>query len=428
MKRRTLLKASSVFAIPAIVPSKVLGANAPSNRVNLGFIGVGKQANAVLIKAFLNRDDTQILAFCDPESKRLETAKTDTEKHYAEKSETGSYESVSLYNRFEDLLARDDLDGVVIATPDHWHALIAIAACRAGKDIYCEKPATLTIGEAIEMMNVVKRHKRVFQTGSMQRSGWMFRYACELVRNGRIGDLKKVKVKFGVSWVEIASIECNFDEQPMPDELDWERWIGPSPMQPYNQLLCPDHTKDYPRWRNYRGFGGGALTDWGAHHFDIVNWAFGMDRSGPIEVVPFMDKGKQAFIYKFENGLQFEHNENFDRSGIEFIGRRGSIRVNRWWIDTTPKRIMKQPTLPTEVNLYESNSHYGDWLECIRTRRNPVCDVETGCRSAIACHLGNIAARTGRTVKWDPKKLEIADDDSWAKSLVNKSYRAPWSL
>ena len=426
INRRSFIKKSIVSGLavgfPTIIPSSVLGANAPSNRITLGFIGVGKQANSILIRDFLRKDNTQVLALCDVESKRLNIARKTVEEHYGEMTASGTYNGCATYGDFRELLARKDIDAVVISTPDHWHALITIEACKQGKDVYCEKPLSSTIYEAKMMVEAVKRYKRILQTGSMQRSWHEFQFACEMVRSGRIGDVHTVYVN-----VAGASGPCYLPAQPVFDTLDWNMWLGPAPWRPYNEILCPDHTKTYPMWRLYRDYAGGMMTDWGAHHFDIAQWGLGMDHTGPVEIIPPDGKDVKYLTYIYKNGIKMYHTGVFAKVGIEFIGTTGRVMVNRKYLETDPPDIMKNPIRPDEVQLYRSTNHKDNWLECIRTRRKPICDVSIGAGSAIVCHLGNIAYWTKRPFKWDPEK-EMIIGDKVQSDLMSYSYREPWIL
>ena len=271
---------------------------------------------------FLPRDDARVLAVCDVDTTRRENAKKIVEKRYGTEMAAGTYKGCAEYAHFEELLARKDIDGVVIATPDHWHALIAIAAARAGKDIYCEKPMAHTILEGRGMVKAVRDNKRILQVGSMQRSMTEFRVACELVRNGVIGKVAKADVAVGN-----PSIPCDLPEEPAEPGLDWNRWLGPAPIRPYNSILSPRGVhKHFPEWRSYQEYGGGGVSDWGAHHFDIAQWAFGFDETGPIEIVAGEPNAKQGVRLHYANGVEVTHVAGND---VTFYGDQGKILVNR---------------------------------------------------------------------------------------------------
>src|ERR1051326_2316863 len=324
LNRRSFLKSTTTVSAlgPFLLPSQIWGAEIkPSERLNLGFIGVGTQGRG-LMEGFLNKKETQTVAVCDVDTTRRENARRIVDEFYARKS-SGSYKGCGTHTDFRDLLARKGIDAVVIATPDHWHALIGIAAARAGKDIYCEKPLTESIHQARALIKAVRENKRVFQTGSMQRSSREFRTACELAVNGRIGKMNRVEV-----YVGGPGVPCDLPGEPEEPGLDWNMWLGPAPLRPYHSELSPRGVhKHFPNWRNYREYGGGMVTDWGAHHFDIAQWALGMDESGPTEIFP-ADKpeAKHGVRFTYANGVEVIHK---DGNGIWFHGVEGRIFVNR---------------------------------------------------------------------------------------------------
>jgi len=421
--RRQFLKTAATLATaaPTILPSRIWSAEkGPNDRLTLGFIGMGKQ-NSGLLGGFINNKATQVVAVCDVDTTRREHAKKRVEDHYAKQTEKGSFKGCDTYKDFRELIARKDIDGVVVATPDHWHALIVIAAANAGKDIYCEKPLSLTIPEARAMVNAVRRNQRILQTGSMQRSSQEFRRACELVRNGRIGKVKTVIVGVGgpSKW-------CDLPEEPMEPGLDWDTWLGPAPVRPYNSVLSPRGVHDhFPNWRNYREYSGGAMTDWGAHHFDIAQWGLGMDDSGPVEIIPPEDpNAKTGVRYLYANGVEMIHDSS--KGGATFIGTNGKIFVDRGKFQAEPESIA-EPLDDKAVRLYASSNHLQDWLSCVRSRKLPICDVEIGCRSVTVCHLGNLAYWNHRRLKWDPKKEQFMGDNE-ANTWLNRAKRAPWNV
>ncbi len=427
MNRRDFMRtaagsAAAVAGFPCVVPSSVLGAEGqtpPSERITIGFIACGKQSQH-LMRSFLNSPGTQVVAACDVDKLKLErSSKGIVEKHYANKG-NGSYKGCATYGDFRDLLARSDIDAVVISTPDHWHAITTIESCKAGKDIYCEKPLTQTIAEARAMVNAVRRYSRVFQTGSMQRSSREFRFACELVRNGYIGDIKHVTVGVG-GPPEDRPLEA----QPVPEYLDWDMWVGPAVWRPYNAELSPHISFDgFPHWRYHSYYGGGGMTDWGAHHFDIAQWALGMDGAGPIEIHPPDGKEYKVLTYKYANGIPMTRDR---ANGILFEGTTGKVEVNRGYLKTWPDSLKDQVIAPDQVHLYDSKNHYTDWLDAVRKRTRPICDIEIGASSVTVCHLGNIAYRLQRPLKWDPKR-EVFIDDNEANRLLSRANRSPWNV
>ena len=282
--RRQFLKTTTATALTAPIflsaSTLAFGQKGPNDRITMGFIGVGTQGRG-LLNNFLNHPDTQVLAVSDVDTTRREHSRKTVDEFYSIKGNK-DFKGCTGYKDFRELIARKDIDAVVIAAPDHWHAYIAIAACDAGKDVYCEKPLSLTIHEARAMVNAARKNKRVFQTGSMQRSSNEFRKACELVRNNRIGKIKQVIVDVGP-----PSKPCDLAEETMEPGLDWDMWLGPAPLRGYNSILSPRGVhQHFPDWRNYREYSGGMMTDWGAHHFDIAQWGLGMDESGPVEIIP----------------------------------------------------------------------------------------------------------------------------------------------
>ena len=422
--RRQFLKttATAILAAPTILPSSVWAApTSPNDRITLGFIGMGRQ-NQSLVKGFRHNRDVQIVAVCDVDTTRRANAKKTIEDYYATRTERGSFKGCDAYTDFRELLARKDIDAVVIATPDHWHAIQVIAAAKARKDIYCEKPLSLTIREAREMVKAVRRTNRVCQTGSMQRSSKEFLKACELVRNGRIGNVKTVIVGVGG-----PSRWCNLPEEPLEPGLDWDFWLGPAPLRPYNSILSPRGVHDFfPNWRNYREYSGGMMTDWGAHHFDIAQWGLGMDESGPVEIIPPADpKVGSGVRYLYASGVEMIHDAS--KNGVTFIGTEGRIFVDRGRFEADPESIGEAPLGEGAIRVYASANHQRDWLDCIRTRKRPICDVEVGCRSVTVCHLGNLAYWNHRRLKWDPKKEKFIGDKE-ANTWLDRPNRAPWKV
>lgn len=427
LTRRDFVKSAAATAAligaPTFIPSSALGnahRAAPSERITLGFIGVGTM-NRGHLGNFSGRTDTQVLAVCDVDETRMNNAKKMVEQKYA-KLERKDYKGCDAYQDYKKILERKDIDAVVVATPDHWHAIIAIEACKAKKDIYCEKPLTLTIHEAKTLIEAVKKHERVLQTGSQQRSEKGFRTACELVRNGRIGKIKEVIVDIGDT-----SVPCDLPEEKMEPGLDWDRWLGPAPLRGYNSVLSPRgvHTH-FPNWRNYREYSGGMMTDWGAHHFDITQWGLGMDESGPVEIIPPEDpKAKRGVRYVYANGVSVVHGSS---GGVLFKGTDGEILVNRGKLVVKPEEAMKEPLTDKDIRLYNSPGHQQDWLNCVRSRKEPICKVEVGARSVTVCHLGNLAYWNHRKLKWDPQKWEFIGDEEankWRDRTRRGDYQLP---
>ena len=275
------------------------------------------------------------------------------------------------------------------------------------------------------MASAARRYGRVFQTVSMQRSDDKFRHACELVRNGYIGDIVKVAVSIRTGFSNHPEV-CDLPGEPVPAVLDWDMWLGPAPHRPYHSILAPPISFDgWPAWRNYRDYSGGGMTDWGAHHFDIAQWGLGMDDSGPIEITPPDGNEVPLLTYRYASGTLMT--ADFEGNGILFTGTEGEVEVNRQYIKTRPERLAMQRIGAGEIRLYRSNDHKADWLQSIRKRSLPICDVETGCRSVAVCHLGNIAVELNRPLRWDPKSESFPGDEE-ADRLRDRTKRSPWRM
>ncbi|OHB76383.1 MAG: hypothetical protein A2Z25_20180 [Planctomycetes bacterium RBG_16_55_9] len=404
--------ASAALAWPAIVPSSVFGANAPSNRITMGCIGVGGQGSSNM-RGFKGQPGCEVVAVCDVDAGHREKA-----------AKTAGLDAKSCYNDFRELLARTDIDAVSIATPDHWHVPTSIAAVRASKDVYCEKPLTLTIAEGRTLADEVKRYGRVFQTGSQQRSGAEFHKACEMVVNGRIGHLHTMRV--GISNNN-RECEPTWMPQPVPEGLDYDMWLGPAPWEPYHEQRC------HYQFRFILEYSGGQMTNWGAHHLDIAQWGNQADATGPVEIVGkgefprtglFTTALKAEIEYTYANGVKM-----FLKSGggTRFEGTEGWIYVNRGKLEAEPKSLLTSVIGPDEKHLYQSRDHKRDFLDCIRSRKDPICTAETGHRTSTVCHLGNIAMRLARPLKWDPQKEQFLNDDE-ANRMTRRPARAPWRL
>lgn len=422
MHRKEFIRSSLLGAAAVtIVPRHVLGGKgyiAPNDRINLGYIGTGKQSRG-LLNAIAGVKDSMVLAACDVDKKKLAYFVKLAQEANAKKSGA----DVASYGHYRELLDRKDIDAVVIATPDHWHAQISIDAAKAGKDIYCEKPLALTIAEGRAMAEAVRKYKRVLQTGSMQRSQKNFRQAAELVRNGYIGQIKEINVSVGEPVKE-----CDLPSLPVPDYLDWDMWIGPSFYRGYNPVLSPPiEENSWAWWRGYKGFGGGYITDWGAHMFDIVQWALGMDDSGPVAFDPPSVPGAETGLsFTYANGVVVNHKQWGEGNAIQFIGTEGRIEVSRSFLRSNPVHITGQELKSSDRRLYYSDNHYEDWVSAIRKRTRPVADVEIGHRTATVCNAVNIAYQLQRPLKWNPKK-ERFDDES-ANQMISRPFRAPWNF
>lgn len=422
--RATAMAAAAGF--PTIIPSSAMGLNgttAPSNRLTMGCIGVGGRGSGNM-GGFLERADIQVVAVCDVDQSNREAARRNVERKYAEELASGKYQGCAEYNEYEKVIERADIDLLSIATPDHWHAIPVIAGAKAGKDIYAEKPLSLTIAQGRAMSDAVKKHGIVFATGSQQRSDEKFRHACELVRNGYIGKLHTVKVGLP------GGTPCPPQpEAPIPAGFDYDRWLGPAPWTPYTEKSC--------HW-NFRwqlDYSGGQLTDWAAHHVDIAQWGMGTMYSGPIEVVgegeyPSDGLWNAAIRYNFEclyeNGVKMLVGDA-QRSGVTFEGTDGTVWVNRGAIETMPDALLTQQIAPNEIHLTRSDDHYDNFVQCVRNRTEPIAPIEQAHRSISIAHLGNICMKLGRKVKWNPQTERFIGDDE-ADRMLSRAMRAPWRL
>ncbi|MEI7730454.1 MAG: Gfo/Idh/MocA family oxidoreductase [Verrucomicrobiota bacterium] len=427
LNRRSFLKrsalAGAVLSVPTIVPSSVFGQNAPNSRIGIGLVGMGlmmggHQGN------MLGRPDTQVLAVCDVDRSKREKQKAAVEQSYASKKGVGTYKGCDAYNEYEKVIARDDIDAVVVVTPDHWHAIISVAAMRAGKDVYVQKPMTLTVREGRIMSDVAKQYGRILQVGSQQRSERAFRKACEIVRNGWIGKVHTVHTSLG----EFPAPQ-SLPEQPIPEGFDYDRWLGPTPWHPYNEARVKGNYGG--GWRCFWEYGSRKNGDWGAHHFDIIQWALGMDDSGPVEFIPKGYQGTEFQTHIYATGTKVLRTDGKVKMGhmIHFMGEKGEVLVSRGdRLDTFPENLKPQPVGPGEIKLYEvASGHEANWVECIKTRKTPICTAEIGHRTATICHLSGIAERLGRPMKWDPAKEEIIGDVE-ASRWLDRPRRAPYVL
>ena len=424
-RRRFVATAAASSAAATIVPASVFGKErpAPSERITVAMIGCGKMGQGYHISSLLRMKDVQLVAACEVDRTRREHAKTRIEKQYSTPKKT--YKGCQTTDDFRKVIARKDIDAVCIATPDHWHAIPIIEACKAGKDVYCEKPLTLTILEAQRCIEAVNKHKRVFQTGSQQRSSVFgpFRRACELIRSGRIGDVKRITVGVGG-----PSKFCDLPEEAMEPGLNWDMWLGQAPKRAYHSVLSPRGMHNhFPAWRSYREYSGGGHTDMGAHHYDIAQWALGMDDSGPVEIIPPKDPTSgQGVKFVYANGVEMFHGGG--PAGCVFHGTKGKLHIGRGTLTSDPGSIVKEPIGKDDVHLFKSPGHHRNWVDCIKSRKKCVAPVEAGSRTVTIIHLGNLAYWHGRSFKWDPKKWQFVGDDEANKKFLDRDRRDPWQL
>jgi predicted dehydrogenase len=441
--RKTTAVAAAAMSVPLIVPASAFAKGdkpAPSQRITLGVIGTGNQGFNDL-RGFMDDSRVQIVAVCDVNRESpgywdgkvggREPGRRLVEERYATDRKSGKFKGCDAYADFRELIGRKDIDAVLICTPDHWHAIPVIAAAKAGKDIYCQKPLSLTIAEGRAMSDAVQKYQRVFQTGSQQRSDSNFRRACELVRNGRIGKLHTVRCGLPGGRTDYGKTGQRKKPEPVPDGFDYEFWLGPAPKAPYAPARC------HVNFRWIYDYSGGQVTDWGGHHPDCAQWGMGTEHTGPVEirnakgVFPPDELWNTATEFYFEaiyaNGVKLIIS-NKERGGVTWEGAGGWVWANRGKHEASPKALLDSKIGPGEIHLYESNNHYRNFIDCVLSRKETAAPVETAHRSITICHLGNIAMRLGRDrLKWDPVKEQILDDAEAAK-MLSRPYREPWKL
>lgn len=405
----------------------------------MGVIGTGNQGTGDM-RGFLRDPRVQVVAVCDVNRMTpgywdgivggREPARAYAEWHYAQAKRSGDYKGCTAYEDFRELLARRDIDAVLIAVPDHWHSIPVIQAARAGKDIYGEKPLALTIAEGRAMANAVKENKRIFQTGSQQRSDARFRKACELVRNGRIGKLQTVTCGLPGGCPDYSHDGARKSPEPVPEGFNYKMWLGPAPDAPYCPARC------FVNYRWILDYSGGQITDWGGHHPDIAQWGMGTELTGPVEIrnpraVWAEDKiYNTAIDYNFEcmyaNGVRLVVS-NRARGGVTFEGTDGSVWVNRGAIETKPDRLAFEDFADNEVHLYRSDDHFGNFIDCVLSRKEPIAPIEQAHRSITIAHLGNIALRLKRDLRWNPETERFVNDAE-ADAMLSRPMHGDWKL
>jgi predicted dehydrogenase len=438
--------AVAAMGFPAIVPASVFGQTAPSNRINVGAIGVGRISRGHDLPGIWQFDQARIMAVCELDAKRVDQAKTLINGVYSKK--TGKpYDGVTGYHNYHALLANKDIDAVVISTPDHQHAILAVDAVHAKKDVYLQKPASLTIAEGRSMSNAVMASGQILQIGSQQRSWKQFHRACELVRNGRIGEVKHVEIG-------LPGDPSGPDASPMPipSNLNYDAWLGSTPEVYYTEMrVHPQDGFSRPGWLRCEQFGAGMITGWGAHHVDTAHWGMNMEYTGPVEVwgtAEFPTHGLWDVHGKFlthavyANGVTMDISGDFP-NGIKFYGTEGWIFVTRDEMVTptdsgkpaaapqpltaSDPKILNSVIGPDEVHLYESNDQHGNWLECIKSRKAPAAPAEIGHRACSTCLIHHIAMKTKRKLYWDPIKEHFKNDDE-ANCMLSRPQRAPYMM
>jgi predicted dehydrogenase len=405
----------------------------------MGFIGVGNQGTGDM-RGFLQDSRVQVVAVCDVnrESKGYwsnavggrEPAKRIVNEFYAKKTGNKEYKGCDACEDFRELLARKDIDAVEFALPDHWHAIPVIAAAKAGKDIYGQKPLSLTISDGRAMSNAVKRYGRIFQCGSQQRSEFHFRRVCELVRNGRIGKLQSVECGLPGGTPDYVGTNPSKQPQPVPEGFNYDFWLGPAPEAPYCPARC------HVNWRWVLDYSGGQVTDWGGHHPDIAQWGMDTESTGPVEVINAKgvfnknDLYNTATEYYFEciykNGVKLTISNKL-RGGVKFIGSDGWVWADRGRHEASSETIKNSQLGPNDVRLYESNDHFRNFIDCVISRKEPIAPIETAHRSITLAHLGNIAMILGRNLRWDPEKEKFINDAE-ADAMLSRPLRSPWRM
>jgi predicted dehydrogenase len=448
VSRRSILKtglgAAVTAGFPTIVPATVFGQTAPSNRINIGAIGVGRISRGHDLAAIRKYDFARIMAVCDLDANRVEQGKTLVNGYYAKDGKP--YDGVTGYRDYRELLANKDVDAVVISTPDHQHAVLAVNAVRAGKDVYLQKPASLTIAEGRYMSDAVRASKRIFQIGSQQRSWKQFHRACELVRNGRIGEVKHVEV--GLPG-DPSGPEA--PEMPVPTNLNYDAWLGSTPLVYYTEIrVHPQKGFDRPGWLRCEQFGAGMITGWGAHHVDTAHWGMNTELTGPVEIWGTAEfpthglwnvHGKFKTEARYANGMTMSISGDYP-NGIKFIGTKGWIFVTREEnvtasdpggqikgqpLEAGDPKILDSVIGPNEIHLPTSPEHHGNWLDCIRTRKETLAPAEIAHRACSTCLLHHIAMKTKRKLYWDPVKERFKNDDE-ANAMLSRPQRAPYGF
>ena len=431
-RRRFLAVAGAAVAMPTFIPASALGRAdkpAPSERITMACIGVGWQGGSNM-GAFLGLKNCQVVAVCDVDKKHLEGARDAVNKKY-------DNQDCKTYSDYREVCARKDIDAVSLGLPDHWHGLVSVEAANHGKDIYGEKPLARTIAEQQAMVKAVQKNKRIWQTGSWQRSERHFHYACEIVRNGLIGKLKRVEVGLPDGHADFAKTKDKTAITQPPPELDYETWIGPSKMEPYIEA------RSHKNWRWNYNTGGGQLLDWIGHHCDIAHWGMDCDRSGPSEIEGVGEFPPKDAVWntctKYRINLKYPNDIEMViagghadiKGGTKWIGTEGWVWVNRGnAVETSNPKWNESRRLPEElrkVKLYESGGHWSNFLDCIKSRQPTITPVETAHHSAIPGHLGLISMLVGHGIKWDAKK-EVIVGDKEASKLLTRPYRQPWHL
>lgn len=438
--------ASAAIGFPTIVPSTVFGQMAPSERIHIGAIGVGRISRGHDLPAIFRYDGARVVAVCDLDHTRAELGQQFVTEAYTKKLGK-PYDAVKVYINYHELLASKEIDAVVISTPDHQHAIVAAAAVRAGKDVYLQKPASLTIAEGRYLSNAVQASGRILQIGSQQRSWKQFHRACELVRNGRIGEVKHVEI--GLPGDPSGGDPTSM---PVPKGFDYDAWLGSTPEVPYTiDRVMPQKGFDRPGWLRLEQFGAGMITGWGAHHVDTAHWGMNTEYTGPVEIWGGAEfpksglwnvHGKFLTHARYANGITMDISGDFP-NGIKWYGTKGWIFVTRDEMATptagqgtaakVEPLVASDPTIlgsvigPNEIHLPTAAEHHANWLDSVKTRQQPLAPIEIGHRACSTCLLHHIAMKTGRHLHWDPEREQFVGDDA-ANAMLSRPQRAPYTF
>ncbi len=451
MQRRKFIKKSSfgaaaAVAFPTIVPSTVFGKNAPSNKINIGQIGCGRIARTHDIPDTINFDDARFIAVCDLDSKRLTDAKTLVDGYYREKTGKSKYMDTKTYGDYREMLLDKDIDAVVISTPDHWHSQPAMEAAIAGKDIYLQKPTSLTVQEGQQLQRAVKENNVILQVGTQQRAMPQFRVAAELVRNGRIGKIHTVKIGLpGDPAGPVAPV------MPVPVNLNFDMWLGSTPEVPYTEIgVHPQNDYGRPGWLRIRNYGAGMITGWGQHHYDSAAWGMNTELTGPVSVEALAEFPKSG-LWNVHGDFLVKHQYDNDitvytsggyTNGIKYIGEDGWVFVSRGdyrvsasdpvdkeasarALNASDPKILKSVIGPNEVHLEKIDDQHGNWLECIKTRNQPISPIDKGHKACTVCLISDIAMQFSRKLNWDPINEWFINDPE-ANAMLQRAQRKPY--
>ncbi len=435
-----------MVGFPTIVPAHVLGKDAPSNKINIGQIGCGRIAQVHDVPDILKYDEARIMAVCDVDAKRAADAKTWVDSYYQKKMDKANYMNTRVYEDYRELLLNKDLDAVVISTPDHWHSQPAMEAALAGKDIYLQKPTSLTIKEGQQLREVVQKKNVILQVGTQQRAMPQFRVAAELVRNGRIGKIHTVKI--GLPG-DPAGPEA--PEMPVPSNLNFDMWLGSTPNVPYTEIgVHPQKDYSRPGWLRIRNYGAGMITGWGQHHYDSAAWGMNTELTGPVSVESLAEFPKSGlwnvhgdfFVkHEYENGITVYTSGGYT-NGIRYEGSDGWIFVSRGdyqasasdpvdkeksskAFNASDPKLLESVIGPNEIHLEKIDDQHGNWLDCIKTRKAPISPIEKGHKACAICLISDISMHFDRKLAWDPDKEVFINDDE-ANTLLAREQRKPY--